>query len=403
MLETLHTGTHWKPSSPAEREFVVQELDSILSNPHFSGSKRYPALLKHVVHATLDGRLGDLKERTLGIEVFGRAPDYDTSADPVVRFSAGEVRKRLAQYYHERGDGSVLQIELPIGSYVPQFLLRSPDASSAMPASPVTQPTQVRRHWLLWLVVVAVLATVVAGGVFVVDSRRGVSQRAAAAPDPLWSPLLATPGTVLMVVGTSHPDKVPMASERTSFNDFMTGPYHHVSLASAVALTHLACVLRIHGNLYQVKEDNETSLADLRSRPAILIGSMNNAWTLRLMSPMRFHFAREGRLVHIRDTQNPGAAWTVNFADRYDAVHTDYAIVARFHDPVTDGPVMVIAGLGMYGTQAASEFATLPLYLEQMKKAAPAGWQNRDVEFVIKTDVIGGKAGPPELIASTVW
>ncbi len=47
----------------------------------------------------LDGHPGELKERTLGIEEFGVDPDYDTNLDPVVRTTAAEIRKRLAQYY----------------------------------------------------------------------------------------------------------------------------------------------------------------------------------------------------------------------------------------------------------------------------------------------------------------
>lgn len=207
-----------------------------------------------------------------------------------------------------------------------------------------------------------------------------------------------------MVVGTSHPDKVAMETDQTSFIEDMNGPYHHVSVATAVALAHLAAILRVHGNLFEVKEDTETSLTDLHSRPVILIGAMNNAWTMRLVSSLRFRFVFDGRLAQIRDARSPGnMVWTVDFEKPHNAVYTDYAIVARFRDPITEGPVMVIAGLGPYGTLAASEFATAPRYLEQMLKSAPAGWQNQNVEFVLKSDVIGGKAGPPALIASTVW
>ncbi|MGB7264423.1 MAG: hypothetical protein WBC92_02855, partial [Terracidiphilus sp.] len=94
--ENGHTATHWMPATAEERQFVLQELEAILSSHHFRGSKRYPALLRYVVDAALEDRLGDLKERTLGVEVFGRDPNYDTNADPVVRISAGEVRKRIA-------------------------------------------------------------------------------------------------------------------------------------------------------------------------------------------------------------------------------------------------------------------------------------------------------------------
>src|ERR1700733_12966792 len=124
MTRDSNSTEHWTPNSAEDREQVLKELDAILSSYHFRGSKRYPALLKYVVNAALNGRAGDLKERTLGIEVFDRDPDYDTSADTVVRFTAGEVRKRIAQYYHENGLSSRVHIEIPRGSYAPEFILQ---------------------------------------------------------------------------------------------------------------------------------------------------------------------------------------------------------------------------------------------------------------------------------------
>ncbi len=70
---------------------------------------------------TLAGRSAELKERLLGIEVFRRAPDYDTNTDPVVRVTAAEVRKRIAQYYQEPGHAHEIRIDVPTGSYVPHF------------------------------------------------------------------------------------------------------------------------------------------------------------------------------------------------------------------------------------------------------------------------------------------
>ncbi|HEX4031056.1 MAG TPA: hypothetical protein VHX20_11875 [Terracidiphilus sp.] len=406
MLEAAHIGASWILTSTAEREQVEQELEAILANHHFRGSKRYPAFLKYVVDATLAGRAGDLKERTLGIEVFGRAPDYDTSADPVVRFSASEVRKRLAQYYHEHADRPGLRIELPLGSYVPQFFERNPDSTpeGKFAAVDYAHPGRRRAHRMRWIVFASVAALLLLGGIYAAYSRRDPHPAKPLQADALWEPLLQDPGQVMIVLGTSHPGRASIESSRTSFIDYMTGPYHHVSVATAVALAHLAAVLRLHGSLYEVKEGSETSLTDLHARPVILIGATNNAWTMRLVNSLRFHFVFDGRIARIEDARNPGdAAWAVDFGRPFHSVYTDYAIVARFRDPVTEGPVMVIAGLGSYGTQAASEFVTSPLYLKQMMSAAPAGWQNRNVEFVLRSDVIGGKAGPPQLVATAVW
>jgi hypothetical protein len=80
---------------------VREQLERLLTHPLFANSKRYPALLAFTVDQTLRGNSSELKERCIAVEVFGRAPTYDANADPVVRITAGEVRKRLTQYYYE--------------------------------------------------------------------------------------------------------------------------------------------------------------------------------------------------------------------------------------------------------------------------------------------------------------
>ena len=109
------------PESDVVRAEVQAQLERILANPLFRNSRRYPNLLRYVVERTLDGHPGELKERNLGIEVFGREPDYDTNLDPVVRTTAAEIRKRLAQYYQEPDREMEPRIELPLGSYAASF------------------------------------------------------------------------------------------------------------------------------------------------------------------------------------------------------------------------------------------------------------------------------------------
>src|ERR1700746_2184936 len=99
------------------RAIILSQLERILANPLFKNSRRYPNLLRYVVEQTLKGHPDELKERTLGIEVFGREPDYDTNLDPVVRTTAAEIRKRLALYYQDPNHESDLRIDLPLGSY----------------------------------------------------------------------------------------------------------------------------------------------------------------------------------------------------------------------------------------------------------------------------------------------
>ena len=100
---------------------VRGQLDKILASHPFAQSKRYPALLRYIVEHTLRGQAHLLKERTIGVEVFGRPLHYETSEDPIVRVSAAEIRKRLAQYYQEPSHQGEPRIELRVGSYTPDF------------------------------------------------------------------------------------------------------------------------------------------------------------------------------------------------------------------------------------------------------------------------------------------
>src|ERR1700722_9255989 len=108
---------------------VREQLRRLVAYPLFTNSKRYPVLLAYIVEQALLGNAGDLKERTIGVEAFGREPNYDVNLDPVVRMTAAEVRKRLIQYYYSPEHAGELIIEMPVGSYVPLFREASPHTS----------------------------------------------------------------------------------------------------------------------------------------------------------------------------------------------------------------------------------------------------------------------------------
>jgi hypothetical protein len=397
----------WTPVTPEEQELVLAELEAILSSYHFRGSKRYPGLLRYVVKAALEGRAGDLKERTLGVEVFGRDPQYDTNTDPVVRISAGEVRKRIAQYYHENQETARVRIELPMGSYAPEFLLSEPETASVEPhpqerASVAPAAGAARRFsWrLVWLGVMFLLLA--AGGFAAYFYRQAAAAKMTPA-EKLLAPLFKSQRPILIVIGTSHPNKVPRETAQTSFGEHTTGPYHHVSLATAIALANVSGILRQNGRAYEVKEDTEATLTDIRSRSLILIGASNNMWTMRLVDPLRYRFLKD-TVIQIQDTKNPQRSdWSIDFSMPFSQVTRDYAMVARFHNATTEGPVLVVAGVGPYGTEAASEFVASAAYLEQMQQKMPAGWENKDFQVILKSDVIDSKAGPPVMVTETVW
>jgi hypothetical protein len=130
----------WTPDIEAEREAVREQAGRILAGALFRNSRRFPTFLKHTVEHTLDGTTESLKERTLGVEAFGRDADYDTAQDPVVGMTAVEVRKRLAQYYQASEHKDEIRIGFQPGSYVAEF--HRPRSSAVATPPPISQPPQ---------------------------------------------------------------------------------------------------------------------------------------------------------------------------------------------------------------------------------------------------------------------
>lgn len=118
-------------------QFIRTHLGEILTDTAFSGSRRSQEFLTHVVECALAGQWERLKERSLGIDVFSRNPSYDTGGDSIVRVTASDVRKRLLHYYSECPETQAFRIEIPAGSYIPEFsgLNESAVAAGKSPAA----------------------------------------------------------------------------------------------------------------------------------------------------------------------------------------------------------------------------------------------------------------------------
>jgi hypothetical protein len=426
MQSTVRAEIPWMPATEAERAAVLGQMERLLKSRHFCNSKRYPALLEYIVRETLAGNADSLKERVLGMAVFHRSPDYDANADPIVRVTAGEIRKRLAQFYHEEGAGEPIYIDLRPGSYVPEFCLVARHAAEArqpVDLFPVNVPLPVsvetmapvagaaRQKWS-WRVSALFLMTIALLGAALLLSAsawQSKDQRT-----QMWYPLLSSPAPVLVVVGQPHVAQLENSSTRSVYEH---SPASELELADAIAMAHLCNVLDAHHHLYQIAAVSSTSLSDLRKGPTILVGGFNNPWSLRVLSPLRFSLrsTSEGsasdsenpagpQIVQIADRKHqPGSPWTVDFHQPLSAMTHDYAIIARFQATMTDGEVMVIAGLGSGGTESASKFVSSAAYMTQLAQRAPRNWRSMNMEAVVETEVIEGRAGHPHIIAAEFW
>lgn len=402
------------PEIQKHADAIREQLARVLASSLFRSSKHYPGLLRYVVEQTVEGSGAHLKERALGIAVFGRDPNYDTNLDPVVRTSACEVRKRLAQYYSEPAHQGEIRIELPLGSYAAEFRLPQAVAESApveavptaepppAPALPVPASERATRSraWQ-WMV-----AAVVGAGSLAITAA---AMRTPWSPmERFWNPVWASQEPVVICVAAPYnPDPAlerGSTPEGPSYLDVMR--QDRMAFGDALTMARLTGVVRENGKQYEVRRGMSSTLADLRKGPAVLIGAFNNDWTMRLENQLRFTFEKHGDSPggYIRDRQNPGKRLWVHHPEQpYSRVAYDYAIVSRFVDSRTEQMIVVVAGLGRDGTIAAGEFVTQPRYLEMLAAKAPRGWERKNLQVVIATELINGNAAPPRILDAHFW
>ena len=398
---------------------IREQLQRLLAHPLFANSKRYPALLAHTVEQTLLGNASELKERSIGIDVFGRSPSYDANADPVVRISAGEVRKRLSQYYYDSTHDGELVIELPVGSYVPLF--RAPDSIehpgpvAILPEPPKPQaPDTVPASWpwrFRWLLVAGLVALAAAAGLDI-----GLSYHPTPPPsnfDRFWEPVTSSANPATFCLG--EPAKnievgsidaldsavPPSKPEPLYFRLHYSG---NLALADVITLTRTVAALESHHRSFRVVPASEASFEQLREGPIVLIGAFDNIWTLRITQKLRFGFASKDGVALLVDRKSQKAtSWATAWDLPYEKLSRDYAIVARIHDSTTGQPVIIAAGISEEGTEAAGEILYNPVYLDSLLAKAPADWEHKNLEAVIETQVIQGHSGPPNVLAVEAW
>jgi hypothetical protein len=265
-----------EPSPLIEAIRIREQLERLLVHPLFANSKRYPVLLAYTVEQTLLGNAAELKERSIAVEVFGRAPSYDANSDPVVRITAGEVRKRLTQYYYDPTHRGEMIIELPVGSYVPFFKEpeRSIEAEAAPPILPADvpeapiaiepppQPLLWKFRWWFGGGVIAVVVLAAAAGLF-------AGFRYHPEPPPLqpsnidrfWEPVTASlnPTTFCLGepaknidVGSIDSYDAPVSNSKPEPLYFRLHYSGHLALADVITLTRTVAALASRHKAFRV-------------------------------------------------------------------------------------------------------------------------------------------------------
>jgi hypothetical protein len=434
----IHSGL---PIDGAEKEAVLRELDSILNSQFFRTSNRSKQFLTYVVHHRLEGNHEPLKERTIGAKLFQRPAGYSTGDDPVVRVQAGEVRRRLEQYHHAGLNRSPVRIELPVGSYAPEFRwvpvalqhteppLGEPATVEATPAAmlSVVEAKQLGKHRsrLLWIVPIVCLALILVGLASILH-RSGPK---GSAMNQFWSPVLATSEPVLICLAKpavylpsasllQKYSKVPGAfttelqrltqpppmhpQDKLVWGDMVEYSDYGVAAGDVYAAVRLSALLGRMGKESQVRIGSQYSFADLRNSPAVVVGAFNNRWTMQMTSNLHFAFVEEAGEPMIREQGPGGRAWHAKFGPHGEVLE-DFGIVTRLLNSKTGQFVVSTAGTLADGTQAAGEFVSSAEYLEEALHTSASDWAKKNLQFVIQTTVTDSVPGPPQVVAIYTW
>lgn len=400
------------------RSAVMAELDRITQSSEFRQSEQSKRLLTYLVENTLAGKNEMLRERAIGMALFGRSDGYDTNESPIVRVRANEIRKRLAKYYQENGPGSAIQLEVPAGGYRVEFRQAEPQPAPPVPTPPplILPPPRSARRRIGW-----------AAALIVVCSAALLWWRGRTA-DPVadfWRPALDNASPVILCTGNPIVYRFTRNFEAQQLGDQLdhyrsqTEPLRlgpddllkgrdvvpvrdqYVGLGSAYAVARVHGWLASHHKDSEIRFGNDLSFTDLRKGPAVLLGAFQNRWSLELSRNLRFVFTTANGVPAIRDAQTQ-KLWSLPQLKDDGQTDRDYVVVSRIFRSETGQFVVLATPITQYGCRAAGDILTSPALLRE-SVANLKDWKSRNVQLVFEVSVIGQTAGPPKLIASHVW
>jgi hypothetical protein len=408
-------------------EEIRGQLAQISASSVFHGSKRCQQFLEYVCEKSLAGELGMLKERTIAVEVFGRPPHIDLGEDTIVRVGAREVRKRLAQYYvTPEGAAAEIRIDLPSGSYAPEFHYVASAPENAPLAAPPAEANPRRRRKLM-LVCVCVLA--VLGAVAAVWKLNGPSPNQEAFQH-FWDPVLRAQDPLLIAMPhpivyhpsgralrlneqSLPPQQVPLQRpiqvppNELNGSDIVPVFNQYVGAGDMVAANEITAMLARRSHAVRVRLASGVEFADLRKARTLLIGAFTNRWTMEMQQAWRFRLSwTPGTRTVIIDTQakaaGQGGQWSAGSRDD-GSTRDDYVLVCRIHSKYTGGLILVAAGLNQFGTEAAGRLLADPEQLGVVLRKLRPGWENKNLQVVLHARVIRNTPAMPEVVASYVW
>jgi hypothetical protein len=434
---------------------LQQHVKEVIEGDVFKGSHRSGQFLQYIVDQAVAGHVDSLKERVIGMELFGRSASYDTGDDAIVRVTASDVRKRLLQHYGRYGATSGFRISLPSGSYIPE-ILRDPLGeiglseiaakphdpgpsiqesvlvveepvvnASAFPPLETIQPKAAAWRLPLLFGILLVALNLALWGFFWSRSPHSEAAHITSLPwsaffgsshatelitsDPNIAEIQGITGGEVSVSDYANHNYIPTPNKLTPELESFCRIILRGDKASEVDVPIAAKVAELaqaNSKTIEVRAARSIQLTDLKSdNNFVFLGSPRSDPWFSLFSDQldfRFVFNKNAasefiRNVHPRPNEQsqyvPSAlGW---------ATGDSYAILAFVKNPDQSGQVLLLAGANAEGTEAAGKLVTdLPRLATELSKCgiSPSG-PLRHFEMLLHLNTMAGTPNNVDLVA----
>jgi hypothetical protein len=416
------------------------ELHRVLQSRHFAKAKKKSRFLEFICEQAFLGNAEKLNEYLIGVEVYGRGPDFDPQQDPIVRVQAHEIRRALRQFYEEEGKDSAYRLDLPPGHYVPIFKKAEIEpARSAPEAADRASPWRRLAHRQALSFGLALLCLVL--GVLLVRERMSRQQgRAFKAAEPalpqgllwFWKPFLPPAAPPLIVI-PNHPllraahdgdsketwrrghlipkERIPEFRDTIHYRElrgfyFVPSETDFTAVGEALGLVDFFELFARAGQRFRVKASRLVDFEEIRRSNAILLGG-NQPWSGRVfLNPEGFWF-HAGVISNPHPRSGEETVYRPEFDPLTNRLIRDYALVLMLPNENRGERILLIYGIYTQGSQAAIEYVTNAERLQELRKALLELSPDRRAapeyfQLLLTTTVENSVPGKASLVAARV-
>lgn len=386
--------------SSEEKRIALQQ---VLASHTFARSDQLKAFLEFVCEREMSGGGATLNEYLIGVQVLGRPEGYSTADDAAVRTRAHALRKKLAEYYLQEGTGAEVRIDLPKGSYCPQFVRVTP-----------SKPEPTRRSFAGLAAGLGGCAASLALGYLL--GRNGSAPQIPRVLLDAWGPILRPDGNVLVCIATpfhllirpappeaesqlyrpipSSPEIMAWYMERQEIPPgerlFMNSGHNSPMFGDVAAMISAIRLLERAGVQHEVMPERVTGPFALRKRNVILFGRPEYSRAAKLMLDkgwfgFSFHRPAGGAAIWRPNPTPQQPAFFVEGQQRFGLI----TVMPSDGDDSGTHRTIVVSGTNSAGVHAAAEFLTsemhMRLLLDRFRAEGCEGWP-KAWQAVVKTN-----------------